>query len=85
LSLGIKGNPGCSREIVINFLRTFLKQKIMKAKKFVIAVLFVLGLISASLSSTIGSANNDYHNAQWEEEDSTDSNGGGGPIPPIGH
>ena len=57
----------------------------MRAKKFVIAVLFVLGLLSASLSSSIGYSNNDSHTQQWDEEDSTDSNGGGGPIPPIGH
>lgn len=57
----------------------------MKSIKFVIAVLFVLGLLSASISTTTGSANSDSYNRQWEEEDTTDSNGGGGPIPPIGH
>jgi hypothetical protein len=57
----------------------------MKTKKFVIAVLFALGFLSASLSSTADYESNDINNQQWDKEDSTDSNGGGGPIPPIGH
>jgi len=57
----------------------------MKTIKFLTAVLFVLGFLSASLSSTINPEYNDVLNQQWEDEDTTDSNGGGGPIPPIGH
>lgn len=57
----------------------------MKAKKLVLAVLFVLGLLSASLSSISGSKQNDIFVQQWKNADTTDSNGGGGPIPPIGH
>jgi hypothetical protein len=57
----------------------------MKTRNYLIAALFVLGLISVSFSSSIGSANNDSFIIQWEDEDSTDSNGGGSPIPPIGH
>jgi len=56
----------------------------MKVTRFALAVLFVLGLLSASVNTTSGSSNGllDQH---WKKADTTDSNGGGGPIPPIGH
>jgi hypothetical protein len=57
----------------------------MKAKKLILAVLFVLGLLSASLSSISGSTNNDIFSQQWKMDDTSDSNPIGGPIPPIGH
>ena len=58
----------------------------MKATKFFIAVLFVLGLLSASLCSFSGSAHNDIFAQQWKNADTViGSNPPGGPIPPIGH
>jgi len=56
----------------------------MKTKKFILAVLFVLGLISAALSSNSGFDLNNASSVNWKKSDTTD-NGGGGPIPPIGH
>ncbi len=57
----------------------------MKSIKFALAVLFVLGLLSASVNTTSGVSGNDILNQHWKKADTTDTNGGGGPIPPIGH
>ena len=55
----------------------------MKAKKLIPAILLVLGLISAALSSNSGSDVNNTSSINWKKSDTTD-NGGGGPVPPIG-
>lgn len=57
----------------------------MKAARFALVVLFVLGFFTASLSSPYCSSGNDFINQNWKKSDTTDSNGGGGPILPIGH
>jgi len=57
----------------------------MKVTRFALAVLFVLGLLSASVNTTSGSSGNGLLDQHWKKADTTDSNGGGGPIPPIGH
>ncbi len=57
----------------------------MKTKKLVLVVLFALGMLSASLISVAGYAGNDILPRQQKTADSTDQNGGGTIIPPIGH
>lgn len=57
----------------------------MKTKSFILAVLFALGLITASLNSNSGYCGNNDLSSNWKKSDTTDSNGGGGPVPPIGH
>ena len=56
----------------------------MKTRKFAIAVLLVLGLISTSINSIYGytATKNIGHELA---ADPNDSNGGGNPVPPIGH
>lgn len=57
-----------------------------EAKKFAIAVLLVLGLIYASVSSGYTSSSGDLSFTRWTNADTTrDTTDSGGPIPPIGH